>query len=297
MNIHFYRPRRHLSYRNFKCLIRFQFNYWKEMTRGHRSSTHEFERRMQNNFGRSFDGARAPFFPARRAPTRSVDPGAHEFLLKAAISLSPDKSWWVIRRHQSRCQRRLRRGPHRLPIHIRTCTRIYTHDTHYTLWGTRERERARWTNFFGLFQTAARCYVKLGEKAMGRRRAVAPSPSLLTLEFLMRPFSGHCPRKSRTAARTTPRGAPKCSGLFPLPLAVSSSSSCLLSSLYFYLFFFSFVISVEPWIPFPRLPLALKKYRLTWDRALCDYAVIYRCFRARRCLIARAEAESFYFTV
>jgi len=44
----------------------------------------------------------------------------------------------------------------------------------------------------------------------------------------MRPFSGRCPRKSRTAARTPPRGTPKCSGLFPLPLAASSSSSCLL---------------------------------------------------------------------
>lgn len=39
----------------------------------------------------------------------------HEFLLKAAISLSLDKSWWVIRRHQSACQRRLWRGPHRFP--------------------------------------------------------------------------------------------------------------------------------------------------------------------------------------
>lgn len=189
-------------------------------------------------------GPGTPFFPRRRAPTRSVDPGAHEFLLKAAISLSPDKSWWVIRRHQSRCQRRLRRGPHRLPIHTRACTRIYIH-ARYT-YGI--RERARWTNFFGLFQrqTAVRCYVKLGEKAMGTRRAVAPSPcpTLLPLKFLMRTFSGHCPRKSRTAVRTTPRGAPKCSGLFPLPppprwpLPLHLPVSSLLFSLFFHLFFF-----------------------------------------------------------
>lgn len=140
------------SRRSFKRLIRFQFNYRKEMTRGHRSSTHEFERRMQNNFGRSFDGA--PF----SRPTRSVDPGAHEFLLKAAISLSPDKSWWVIRRHQSRCQRRLRRGPHRLPTHTHTC--VHTQDI--------GRMGTRWTNFSGLFhRQTARCYVKPGEKDHG----------------------------------------------------------------------------------------------------------------------------------
>jgi len=120
MNVHLHCVRADISHRHFKRLIRFQFNYRKEMAQ--RSlivalpSTHSnsnVERKTIS--GRFFDGGSGfPFAPVRQRP---VDPGAHEFLLKAAISLSPNKSWWVIRRHQSRCQRRPRRGPHRLPIH------------------------------------------------------------------------------------------------------------------------------------------------------------------------------------
>lgn len=152
MNVHLHCVRADLIDTS-DALIRFQFNYQKEMARRSSivvlsSSTHSnssVERKTIS--GRSFDGARGPPFLRPDSPRqRPVDPGAHEFLLKAAISLSPDKSWWVIRRHQSRCQRRPRRGPHRLPIH-----KSGTHVWMCTYTGT-----ARRTNFFGTFlrQTA-----------------------------------------------------------------------------------------------------------------------------------------------
>lgn len=102
----------------------------------------------------------------------------HEFLLKAAISLSLDKSWWVIRRHQSACQRRLWRGPHRFP-------------TPHCFHG-----RARWTKIGdtkGFLRVLLSRATKHGEKEgglvvvmlkPGEKRGNAP------LEFLIRPFSG-----------------------------------------------------------------------------------------------------------
>lgn len=196
----------------------------------------------------------------------------------------------MIRRHQSRCQRRPRRGPHRLPIHksgahvspahayayARTrgehvCVHVYAGGR-----GEREDTRERDGRISSDFSTAdrgARCYVKLDEKAGIRdsrrtphthtyTRTHAPSPPrpLSPLEFLMRPFSGRCPRKSRTAAGTRRReellNAPTSFlSRWPLPLHLPVFSSFLFLSspplpppplpvLFFSPFFF--VISVEP---------------------------------------------------
>lgn len=103
----------------------------------------------------------------------------HEFLLKAAISLSLDKSWWVIRRHQSACQRRLWRGPHRFP-------------TPHCFHG-----RARWTKIGdtkGFLRSRRVAQRNTGEIEKGRWLVVMLKPGEkrgnAPLEFLIRPFNG-----------------------------------------------------------------------------------------------------------
>lgn len=136
----------------------------------------------------------------------------------------------------------------------------------------------------------ARCYVKPGEKDHGYAQwPPRPPPPLVPLEFLIRLFSGHCPRKWRTAAGPTPRGAPKTlrpllppAGRFFLFIFLSSLFSRIFCFFFFYFSFFPFVISVGPRAPFPR-SLALEEvYRLTRFAITQRYTGV-----SRRCLIAR----------